>query len=225
MKVLVIEDDPSISAFLEKGLREAGFAVDVAANGIGGEQSVRNGGYDVVLLDLMLPQKSGLSVLRSLRDHGQHVPVICLTAKDTVHDRVAGLDAGADDYLVKPFSVAELLARIRAVLRRGLPVANSALRIRDLRIDPAARTVERGGRRIDLSPKEYAVLEYLARNEGHILTRTMILQHVWDCRYDPQTNVVDVHINRLRRKIDDGYSFPLISTVRGAGYVIREDSE
>ena len=225
MKVLVIEDDPSISAFLERGLREAGFAVDAAANGIGGEQLARNGGYDVVLLDLMLPQKSGLSVLRSLRERGQHVPVICLTAKDTVHDRVAGLDAGADDYLVKPFSVAELLARIRAVLRRGLPVANTALRIRDLKIDPAARTVERAGRRIDLSPKEYAVLEYLARNEGHILTRTMILQHVWDCRYDPQTNVVDVHINRLRRKIDDGYPYPLISTVRGAGYVIREDSE
>jgi DNA-binding response OmpR family regulator len=225
MKVLVIEDDPSISAFLERGLREAGFAVDVAANGIGGEQLARNGGYDVVLLDLMLPQKSGLSVLHSLRAGGQHVPIICLTAKDTVHDRVAGLDAGADDYLVKPFSVAELLARIRAVLRRGLPVANTAMRIRDLKIDPAARTVERAGRRIDLSPKEYAVLEYLARNEGHILTRTMILQHVWDCRYDPQTNVVDVHINRLRRKIDDGYSYPLISTVRGAGYVIREDSE
>jgi heavy metal response regulator len=225
MRVLVIEDDPSISAFLEKGLREAGFAVDVAANGVGGEQLARSEGYDVILLDLMLPQKSGLSVLRSLRDRGQHVPVICLTAKDTVQDRIAGLDAGADDYLVKPFSVAELLARIRAVLRRGIPVANTALRIRDLKIDPAARTVERAGRRIDLSPKEYAVLEYLARNEGHILTRTMILQHVWDCRYDPQTNVVDVHINRLRRKIDDGYTYHLISTVRGAGYVIRENSD
>jgi heavy metal response regulator len=225
MRVLVIEDDPSISAFLEKGLREAAFAVDVAANGVRGEQLARNESYDVILLDLMLPQKNGLSILRSLRYRGQQVPVICLTAKDTVQDRVAGLDAGADDYLVKPFSVAELLARIRAVLRRGIPAANTSLRIGDLKIDPAARTVERSGRRIELSPKEYAVLEYLARNEGHILTRTMILQHVWDCRYDPQTNVVDVHINRLRRKIDDGYGYPLISTVRGAGYVIRENRE
>jgi two-component system OmpR family response regulator len=222
MRALVIEDDPSIAGFLKKGLREAGFAVDVAANGVTGEQLARNEYYDIILLDLMLPQKSGLSVLTGLRERGQQTPVICLTAKDTVHDRIAGLDAGADDYLVKPFSVAELLARIRAVLRRGTSSGKTVLRIADLKIDPAGRIVERGGRRIDLSPKEYAVLEYLARNEGHILTRTMILQHVWDCRYDPQTNVVDVHINRLRRKIDDGYPNPLINTVRGAGYVLRE---
>lgn len=225
MKILVIEDDPSISAFLEKGLREAAFAVDTAANGVRGEQLARTEAYDLILLDLMLPQKSGLAVLHGLRDRGQRVPIICLTAKDTVQDRVAGLDAGADDYLVKPFSVAELLARMRAVLRRGVPAADTTIKVSDLKIDPAARSVERDGRRIDLSPKEYAVLEYLARNEGHILTRTMILQHVWDCRYDPQTNVVDVHINRLRRKVDDGHSRPLIRTVRGAGYVIREDPE
>jgi two-component system OmpR family response regulator len=225
MRVLVIEDDPSISAFLKKGLREAEFAVDIAANGITGEQLARNEAYDVILLDLMLPQKSGLSVLRTLRDEGQHTPVICLTAKDTVHDRVSGLDAGADDYLVKPFSVAELLARIRAIMRRGAPAANANLRIADLKINPVARIVERAGRRIDLSPKEYSLLEYLARNEGHILTRAMILQHVWDCRYDPQTNVVDVHINRLRRKIDDGHPNSLIHTVRGAGYVLRETGE
>jgi heavy metal response regulator len=225
MRVLVIEDDPSISAFLRRGLREAAFAVDIAANGVTGEQLARNEPYDVILLDLMLPQKSGLAILRTLRDEGRHTPVICLTAKDTVHDRVSGLDAGADDYLVKPFSVAELLARIRAVLRRGAPAANANLRIADLKINPVARIVERAGRRIDLSPKEYALLEYLARNEGHILTRTMILQHVWDCRYDPQTNVVDVHINRLRRKVDDGHANFLIHTVRGAGYVLRETGE
>lgn len=173
----------------------------------------------------MLPQRDGLTVLRNLRNRGQQVPVICLTAKDTVQDRIAGLDAGADDYLIKPFSVAELLARIRAVLRRGSSSGNLTVsRIGDLKIDMASRTVERAGRRIELSPKEYALLEYLARNEGHILTRAMILRHVWNCLYDPQTNVVDVHINRLRRKVDDGHA-PLISTVRGAGYVLQNSPD
>lgn len=225
MRVLVVEDDPSISGFVEKGLREAMFAVDVAADGATGEQLARNGSYDLIVLDLMLPRRDGLSLLRNLRQRGLQTPVICLTAKDTVQDRVAGLDAGADDYLVKPFSIAELLARMRAVLRRGTPATMTVLQIGDLKIDPAARTVERAGRRIDLSPKEYALLEYLARNEGHILTRTMILDHVWDCRYDPQTNVVDVHINRLRRKADEGQAYPLIQTVRGVGYVLRRDPQ
>jgi DNA-binding response OmpR family regulator len=151
--------------------------------------------------------------------------VICLTAKDTVQDRIAGLDAGADDYLVKPFSVAELMARIRAVLRRGQTESLTALQIGDLTIDPTTRTVLRGKRRVDLSPKEYSLLEYLARNQEHILSRSMILRHVWNCEYDPQTNVVDVHINRLRRKIDDEAAYALIHTVRGAGYVLRKDLE
>jgi two-component system OmpR family response regulator len=227
MRVLVIEDDPAISAFLVKGLREATFAVDSAADGPAGEAMARAGGYDLIVLDLMLPGRDGLGVLRRLRSAGQRAPVICLTARDTVGDRVAGLDAGADDYLVKPFSFAELLARIRAVLRRGSagPGLPTVLCVADLRIDPAARTVERGRRRIDLAPREYALLEYLARNAGAILTRTMILEHVWDCNFDPQTNVVDVHINRLRRKIDDGASEPLIHTVRGVGYVLRSSSQ
>jgi DNA-binding response OmpR family regulator len=225
MRVLVIEDDPSISAFVEKGLREVTFAVDVAADGQSGEQFAQRGCYDLIVMDLMLPRRDGLTVLRNLRQSGRQTPVICLTAKDTVQDRVAGLDAGADDYLVKPFSMAELLARMRAVLRRGMPAATAMFCIGDLKIDPAARTVERAGRRIDLSVKEYALLEYLARNESYILTRTMILEHVWDCRYDPQTNVVDVHINRLRRKIDDGQAYPLIHTARGVGYVLRKGSQ
>lgn len=225
MRILVVEDDPSISGFVEKGLREATFAVDVAADGATGERLAQSECYDLIVLDLMLPQRDGLTLLRNLRERGLRTPVVCLTAKDTVQDRVAGLDAGADDYLVKPFSIAELLARIRAVLRRGMPAPMAVLRIGDLKIDPAARTVERAGRRIDLSPKEYALLEYLARNEGHILTRTMILDHVWDCRYDPQTNVVDVHINRIRRKVDEGRAYPLIHTVRGVGYVLRKDSQ
>lgn len=225
MRILVVEDDPSISSFLEKGLREATFAVDVAADGATGERLAQSKCYDLLVLDLMLPRKDGLTLLRNLRERSLRTPVICLTAKDTVQDRIAGLDAGADDYLVKPFSIAELLARIRAVLRRGTPTGLTILTIGDLKIDPAARTVERARRRIDLSPKEYALLEYLVRNEGHILTRTMILDHVWDCRYDPQTNVVDVHINRLRRKVDEGQAYPLIQTVRGVGYVLRTESQ
>jgi len=225
MRILVVEDDPSISSFLEKGLREATFAVDVAADGATGERLAQSKCYDLLVLDLMLPRKDGLTLLRNLRERSLRTPVICLTAKDTVQDRIAGLDAGADDYLVKPFSIAELLARIRAVLRRGTPTGLTILTIGDLKIDPAARTVERARRRIDLSPKEYALLEYLVRNEGHILTRTMILDHVWDCRYDPQTNVVDVHTNRLRRKVDEGQAYPLIQTVRGVGYVLRTESQ
>jgi DNA-binding response OmpR family regulator len=225
MRILVIEDDSSISAFLAQGLREAKFAVDVSADGITADQLLQRGHYDLIVLDLMLPRRDGLSVLRNLRNRGQQTPVICLTAKDTVQDRIAGLDAGADDYLVKPFSVAELMARIRAVMRRGQSDSATALEIGDLAIDLTTRTVHRGKRRVDLSPKEYSLLEYLARNQEHILSRSMILQHVWNCQYDPQTNVVDVHINRLRRKIDDEAAYPLIHTVRGAGYVLCKNLE
>jgi DNA-binding response OmpR family regulator len=225
MRVLVIEDDSSISAFLAQGLRQAKFAVDVCADGITADQLLQRGHYDLIVLDMMLPRRDGLSVLRNLRNRGQQTPVICLTAKDTVDDRVAGLDAGADDYLVKPFSVAELMARIRAVMRRGQPESITALQIGDLTIDLTTRIVERGRRRVELSPKEYLLLEYMARNQDHILSRSMILQHVWNCPYDPQTNVVDVHINRLRRKIDEGAAYPLIHTVRGAGYVLCKNWE
>jgi DNA-binding response OmpR family regulator len=225
MRVLVIEDDSSISAFLAQGLREAKFNVDVCADGVAADQLLQRGQYDLLILDLMLPRRDGLTILRNLRDRGQQVPVICLTARDTVQDRIAGLDAGADDYLIKPFSVAELMARIRAVLRRGQTESVTALQIGDLMIDLTTRTVHRGKRRIDLSPKEYSLLEYLARNQEHILSRSMILRHVWNCEYDPQTNVVDVHINRLRRKIEDEAAHALIHTVRGAGYVLRKHLE
>lgn len=224
MRILVVEDDRAIAEFLDKGLREATFSVDVVRDGRSAAAALAIGGgrgYDAVILDLMLPGRGGLEVLAGARDAGCGVPVICLTAKDTVTDRVAGLDAGADDYVVKPFSMIELLARIRAVLRRGGMSGPSVITVADLRIDPAARKVERAGRVVDLAPREYALLEYLARNAGSILTRTMILEHVWDCRYDPQTNVVDVHVNRLRRKVDDGATGPLIHTVRGVGYVLR----
>ena len=224
MRALVVEDDAGIRRFLKKGLREASFAVDVADDGSVGYEMACVEKYDIIILDLMLPGKDGLSILKDLRGSGDVTPVICLTARDDVEDRVQGLDLGADDYLAKPFSFAELLARIRALLRRGRTVVNSPVRVADLTIDLLAHSVERSGKRIDLSAREYALLEYMARHAGEVLTRTMILEHVWDMNQDPLTNVVDVHINRLRKKVDHGFSQPLIHTIRGVGYVLREDA-
>ncbi len=223
MRILVIDDEPGVAAFVEKGLREASFAVDVARDGITGDHLARTEEYDLIVLDLMLPGKDGFSILRGLRERGVQTPIICLTARDAVDDRVKGLNLGADDYLSKPFSFSELLARIHALLRRGQKVAINPITIADLTVDVLARSVHRGGKRIDMSPREYAFLEYLARNAGQILSRTMILEHVWDMTQDPLTNVVDVHINRLRKKVDHGYDKPLIHTIRGVGYVLRED--
>jgi heavy metal response regulator len=224
MRALVIEDDAAIRRFLKKGLREASFAVDAAEDGAVGHEMACVEKYDIIILDLMLPGKEGLSVLRDLRESGDTTPVICLTARDAVEDRVEGLDLGADDYLSKPFSFAELLARIRALLRRGRAVVNSPIKVADLTIDLLAHSVERAGKRIDLSAREYALLEYMARHVGEVLARTMILEHVWDMNQDPLTNIVDVHINRLRKKIDHGFGQPLIHTIRGVGYVLREDA-
>ncbi len=223
MRVLVVEDDPSVVGFLEKGLHEASYVVDVAVDGPGGARSACTGDYDVIVLDLMLPGKDGLGVLRDIRERGIHTPVICLTARDDVDDRIKGLDSGADDYLAKPFSFPELLARIRALLRRGRDVVDNPLRVADLAVDIVARSVHRADRRIDLSPNEYALLEYLIRHAGQVVSRTMILDRVWGVRHNPQTNVVDVHINRLRKKVDYGFHPPLIHTIRGVGYVLREN--
>lgn len=222
MRVLLVEDEPAVASFIEKGLREASYSVHTVLTGDDCLRLAGNEEFDVVLLDLMLPGRDGFSVLRALRERQVTTPIICLTARDNVTDRVRGLDLGADDYLAKPFSFAELLARIRAVLRRGTALAANTVVIDDLVIDLAARRVQRAGKRIDLSAREYALLEYLARNAGHILSRTMILEHIWDMNQDPLTNVVDVHINRLRKKVDYEFDRPLIHTIRSVGYVLRE---
>ena len=221
MRILVIEDDPGVASFIQRGLREAAFAVDLAADGEEGLHLATTEPYDLVVLDLMLPKRDGFSVLRAVRQKGLSIPIICLTARDAVDDRVHGLDLGADDYLVKPFSFSEFLARIRALLRRGSSLADNPIVVADLTVDVVARTVYRGSRRIDLSAREFALLEYMARHAGEALSRTMILEKVWDMNYDPMTNVVDVHINRLRKKIDNNFDNPLIQTVRGVGYVLQ----
>lgn len=225
MRALIVEDDRRISRFIEKGLREASYVVETADNGDTGLRLALHGGHDVIVLDLMLPGRDGFSVLRGVRQAGVKTPVICLTARDGVDDRVRGLDLGADDYLVKPFSFAELLARLRALLRRGAALTSNTIVVSDLTIDVVARRVERGGKRIDLSAREFALMECLGRGAGQVLSRTMLLERVWDMNQDPMTNVVDVHINRLRRKIDYGFDRPLIHTIRGVGYVLREESE
>lgn len=221
MRALVIEDEPGVAAFICRGLREAAFSVDVAADGEDGLHRATSEPYDVLVLDLMLPKRDGFGVLRAVRREGLTTPIICLTARDAVDDRVRGLDLGADDYLVKPFSFSELLARIRALLRRGSALTNNPIVVEDLTVDVISRKVQRGGKRIDLSAREFALLEHMARHAGEVLSRTMILEKVWDMNYEPLTNVVDVHINRLRKKIDNGFDVPLLQTVRGVGYVLR----
>lgn len=222
MRALVVEDDQAVAQFIERGLRENGFAVVVTRDGHEGLHVAQCTEHDVIILDLMLPGRDGFSILSELRRNGNRTPVICLTARDSVDDRVKGLDFGADDYLVKPFSFAELLARIRALLRRGSSLLDNPIQIQDLSIDITTRQVRRSGRRIDLSAREFELLEYLARHAGQVLSRTMLLEKVWDVNRDPQTNVVDVQINRLRNKIDRGFTDSLIHTIRGVGYVIRE---
>ncbi|MFO0838815.1 MAG: response regulator transcription factor [Phycisphaerae bacterium] len=225
MRALVVEDDRRISRFIEKGLREAAYGVETADDGDTGLRLALGGGYDAIVLDLMLPGRDGFSVLRGVRQAGVTTPVICLTARDNVDDRVRGLDLGADDYLAKPFSFAELLARLRALLRRGAALASNTIVVADLTIDFVSRRVARGGRRIDLSAREFALLECLARGAGQVLSRTMLLERVWDVKQIPMTNVVDVHINRLRRRVDLGFGRPLIHTIRGVGYMLRDENE
>jgi heavy metal response regulator len=222
MYILVVEDERKVAAFLRKGLQEEGYAVDVAYDGEEALLLGRVNQYDLIILDIMLPGKDGIEVLRELRAQRISTPVLMLTARDSLEDKVQGLDSGADDYLTKPFAFAELLARIRALLRRGKPESSVRLTAADLVLDPATREVQRAGEPIELTSREYALLEYLLRNKGRVLTRSMILEHVWGYRFDPGTNIVDVYISYLRNKIDRGFDRKLIHTVRGVGYVLRE---
>jgi two-component system copper resistance phosphate regulon response regulator CusR len=217
----VIEDEARVRSFLRRALKESGFAVDEAASGDDGLRLALLHPYDAIVLDLMLPGMTGLDVLRELRRAGRKTPVLVLTARDEVGDRVRGLDAGADDYLVKPFALSELQARLRALLRRGTASA-SAIEVGDLHIDLLTRRVERAGKRIDLTAKEFALLEYLGRHAGEVVTRTMIAEHVWDMNFDSLSNVVEVYIRYLRRKIDDPFEPKLIHTRRGMGYVLTD---
>jgi DNA-binding response OmpR family regulator len=221
MRILIVEDEKKVASFIAKGLQEEGYAVDVLHDGESGAFQALSIDYDLIVLDLMLPKLSGLEMLRIIRQQKTKVPVLILTAKGELEDRVLGLNAGADDYLIKPFAFVELSARVRALLRRGTG-EDTRLRLADLEIDTITRTVKRSGQPIELKPREYALLEFLMRNAGRTVTRTMITEHVWDIHFDSISNVVDVHINSLRNKIDKGFPFPLIQTVRGVGYRITD---
>ncbi|HEX8552496.1 MAG TPA: response regulator transcription factor [Abditibacteriaceae bacterium] len=217
MKVLVVEDDDGVARFLLRAMSESGYAVQPCADGLEALQLAGDGGFDLILLDVMLPGLDGLEVARRLRANKVATPILMLTARDTLEDKIAGLDAGADDYLVKPFHIAELLARTRAMLRRGA-ASPVPLRVGDLTLDPATRGAKRGSRNITLSATEYSLLEYLMRHAGRVLTRSMLLDHVWQYDFDGSDNVLEVYISYLRRKIDKGEAEPLIHTVRGSGY-------
>lgn len=224
MRVLVIEDDHEIAAYLLKGLKEQGYTVDLSEDGRNGLFLATSEDYDVLIIDRMLPEIDGLTIIQSMRAAGKTTPILVLSALGEVGDRVAGLRAGGDDYLVKPFAFSELLARIEALVRRSTAAAitETELGVGDLKLDLLARVAKRGGKLIELQPTEFRLLEYLMRNADQVVTRTMLLEHVWDYHFDPQTNVIDVHISRLRGKIDKGHDAPLLHTVRGAGYMISE---
>jgi two-component system copper resistance phosphate regulon response regulator CusR len=223
MRILVVEDDVKVAEFVRRGLAEEGYAVDVLHDGADAGDQAAAFDYDAVVLDMMLPKQSGFQVLRAIRARKASLPVVILTARDSVPDRIAGLDAGADDYMAKPFALAELSARLRALLRRGAPRATS-LRVADLEIDTIRRHVTRGGRVIDLKPKEYALLEFLMKHADRPVTRSLIIEHVWDIHFDSVSNVVEVYINALRNKIDRG-QMPLIHTIRGVGYMLSHKNE
>ncbi|MBA3854337.1 MAG: DNA-binding response regulator [Gemmatimonas sp.] len=221
MKVLVIEDDPTVGQFVKRGLEEARYTVDLVADGEEGEQLAKNQPYDLVVLDLRLPGRSGQQVLRNLRARGFEKPVLVLTAQDAVDAKVETLRAGADDYVTKPFAFEELLARVEALARRPRAIVSPKLTVADLEVDLDAREVTRAGQHIELTPKEFLVLEYLARHTGRVLSRTLITEYAWGYHFDPGTNIVDVVINHLRKKIDAPHEKKLINTVRGVGYVLK----
>jgi DNA-binding response OmpR family regulator len=225
MRILIVEDDRKVGAFLQKGLREEQYAVDVCRDGQEAVEWASISSYDVIVLDIMLPKKDGFTVCRELRQKGVLTPILMLTAKDSVEDKVSGLTEGADDYLTKPFSFEELLARIRALLRRTQDYKTKALRVGDLELDPIKRQATRAGKQISLSGKEYALLEYLMRNKGRVVTESMIVEHVWDMNYEGTSNIVNVYINYLRKKIDSESEVKLIRTIRGHGYTIDENRE
>lgn len=222
MRILLVEDDLDLAQFIRKGLKEEHYVVDFAADGEEGLTLALDNPYDLLILDIMLPKLDGLTLCRRVRDKGISTPVLLLTARNTVETKVSGFDIGADQFMPKPFAFAELLARIRALLRRGSSQPLAHLQAADLRLDPASHRVWRGSHEISLTNKEYSLLEFLLRNKNRVLTRTAIIEHVWDISYDPMTNIVDAHIRALRAKIDRDFSPPLIATVRGAGYMLEE---
>jgi len=224
MKILVVEDEERVAHFIQKGLKEEGHAVDVAYDGEEGEFLAEVNEYDLIILDLMLPKKNGVSVCREIRERGVITPVLMLTARDSIEDKVRGLDAGADDYLTKPFVFDELLARVRALLRRRSDVKTPTLKMADLELDPISRRVLRSGKQMRLTTKEYALLEYMMRNPGKVLSRTLIGEHVWDMNFDPESNVIDVYVSHLRSKVDKDHETPLIHTMRGRGYMLSDEA-
>jgi DNA-binding response OmpR family regulator len=225
MRILVVEDDMVIANLLQRALREESYAVDLAHDGIEGEWLATENPYDLIILDIMLPRKDGVAVLQTIRAAGVKSPVLMLTARDEVRDKVTGLDGGADDYMTKPFSLDELLARCRSLMRRrSNDYAGAVLEVGHLKIDPARREVSRAGQLIELTTKEYALVEYLARNAGKVVSRTELSEHVWDMDFEPSSNVVDVYVGYLRSKIDKGFEIPMLKTVRGHGYMLEQPS-
>ncbi len=223
MKILVVEDEKKVSSFIKRGLEEEKYEVETAGDGEEALKMLSEGSFDLVVLDVMLPKKDGLSVAREMRAGRISTPILMLTAKDTVEDIVAGLESGSDDYLTKPFAFTELLARVRALLRRSEMDRGAEIRFSDLRIDPVTHKVWRGDKEIDLTAKEYGLLEYFMRNPNQVLTRTMIAEHVWDYTFDSFTNIIDVYVNYLRKKVDRDSDRKLIHTVRGVGYILKEE--
>ena len=223
MRVLLVEDDERIALFVVKGLREAGFAVDHAVNGEDGLHLALTEPYDIVIVDLMLPKIDGLTLILKVRENKPTIPVMILSAKRSVDDRVKGLQTGSDDYLTKPFAFSELLARVNALIRRSTGASSpTKMEVADLHMDLLSREVFRSGQKIDLQPREFVLLEYLMRNVGRVVSKTMIMEHVWDLNFDPQTNIVEARISKLRDKVDENYEKKLIHTVRGAGYILKE---
>jgi len=224
MRILLVEDDAKAARVLTKGLREEGFSVDATRSGDEADELAGLNDYDLIVLDWLLPGKDGIQVCRDLRGRGLDTPILMLTARDTVADRIIGLNTGADDYLTKPFAFGELLARIRALLRRAAQTRAPLLRVADLQLDPVSHRVTRGGELVSLTAKEYAILEFLMRHAGEVVTRTQLGEHVWEAEYDTLTNLLDVHVSNLRRKIDRGGAAPLLHTVRGRGYLLGDSA-
>ena len=223
MRILIVEDEKKVAKFVQRGLEEERYSVDVANDGERGEFLGSTQEYDLIVLDILLPRKDGMKVLKELRSKQVKVPVLMLTAKSSTVDKVEGLDSGADDYLTKPFAFEELLARVRSLLRRGTIEKLAVLRVADLELDTISHKAQRGGKPIELTSKEYALLEYLLRNKNRVLTRTVITEHIWNYNFDTGTNVIDVYVNHLRSKIDDDFKKKLIHTIRGVGYVLKDE--
>jgi heavy metal response regulator len=223
MRLLVVEDEKKVASFIKQGLEEEGYAVDVALDGEKGLEMALDRVHDLIILDISLPKRDGLQVLKKLRQQRVNIPVLLLTVRATIEDKILGLDAGADDYLTKPFAFQELVARVRALLRRRAEAEPALLQVADLILDPARRVVSRGGEKIELTAKEFALLEYFMRNPGRVLTRTLMIEHVWNYDFDTMTNIIDVYVAYLRKKIDSGREPKLIHTVRGVGYVLKAE--